>query len=313
MTGLKSFRGCRRRFAYEQFDRLAPLETSPVHMAFQEGTAGHYALEQYYAFNGHKNPNITPADFLDANAFSSPERLGLFEKMLQRYKATYGEYEAQSWEVLHTEQTFSYKINDDVELVGTIDMIIKQGNRIFGVDHKFLKAPPNEKTVSLDDQFTGYWFLLEQAGINVHGFIYNALIKAVPEVPTMLKDGSLSVSKTQKTDLHTYTKAAEFLGIDLKHDKYKDYLEHLKNSPSTYFVREPILKTPYSTREFKRTLEHISREIIHGTKDRSYMYPSPSYTCPYCPFQFICESDSQGADTSIIKERLFRIKEENER
>lgn len=161
--------------------------------------------------------------------------------------------------------------------------------------------------LTLDDQVGSYVMALRRKlGIDVRGFLYVELRKAVPEPPkenAARRLGRLfSVSKNQATDYDTYlTHVAKYDTAAYEEGLYDDFLTFLKEEGSIFNYRWQIHKTDEELEQIERTLYHEAADMVDPNLR---IYPNPGrFNCGYCAFQQPCiEMNRQGDYQFLLDE-----------
>lgn len=184
---------------------------------------------------------------------------------------------------------------------------------LWPVDHKTAASPPNDRGLDFDDQVTGYCYVTwRRTGIVPRGVLYNVLIKAVPEVPRILKSGSLSTAKDQNTTPDLYREALQQHGLmrggRVTSDKHGECLEAmLVRGWDNFFRRFEPTRNLDELVSFERRLVAEYRDMAAAKDDVSYVYPSPNpRRCPYCPVSPLCQAMEDGSDAESVLASRFR-------
>ena len=213
--------------------------------------------------------------------------------------------------MLSTELQFAIPLSDNLTYTGTIDLVYKdEHGQVWFMDHKTTSSIESyEKRADMDRQISRYWWALQQLGYDVQGFVYNIILKDYPTPPAVLKNGSLSQNKSQKTTYDSYLKAIQEHGLDV--NNYSEMLAHLKAQ-----------ETPDGNRFFKRVkvqrlqaeIDNSIQELIEVSHDmeNARIYRNITKDCSWdCPFQSICVSSMDGSNIDYLKEQLFKTRGDN--
>jgi hypothetical protein len=244
----------------------------------------------------------------------------------------------------------------------------KRDGKIYFLDHKTTSSLDSyDKNSDLDRQISRYWWALQQLisgkglvkvdnlpeymqsyhgddfvpiqmyyplgikleGAEIGGFIYNLILKDYPVPPKVLKNGSLSKDKSQKTTYEMYMNAlkeqhlntfrynVEALGKDASLtafvEPYKDMLIHLANNPKEFFRRINVHRTQSeidaSIEELYATAldmkqAQLSEQVKWGT---TRIYRNITHECPWCPFQPLCAAEIRGDNVQFLKDSLYTV------
>lgn len=165
----------------------------------------------------------------------------------------------------------------------------------------------------LDDQIASYCWALWLIGIDVAGFVYAEIKKAVPEEPEPNKYLRLgrrySVSKSINTTYDLYLKTVQENDPGaLEQGLYDDFLEFLKGpSGPKYVLRHQITLHPD---EFITIGEDIYNEALDIVNPNKRIYATPGrFTCGYCAFNSPCKSRRRGQDYQYELDTLYEKRE----
>jgi hypothetical protein len=172
----------------------------------------------------------------------------------------------------------------------------------------------NDEYLELDDQITGYVAALRSLGINVVGFIYMELKKAVPDEPEPLKIIRLgrrfSVSKNLDTTYALYKATVEENDpAAYANGLYDDFLDHLKDAGPIFHLRHEVQRNDAECEEFWRVMEMEARDM---TNQSLPIYPNAGRfhckgqsTFSGCAFFEVCLGTNRGEDVSYGLETMF--------
>jgi hypothetical protein len=203
-----------------------------------------------------------------------------------------------------------------VSFGGRIDAIMEDlHGRIWIFDWKTAqRLSGDEEQMAPDDflwnenQITGYCWALWRIGLNVAGFIYAEIKKAVPQEPERLsrpyKGRWFSTNKQQTT---TYDMAlATFKEYDYEgysQGLYEEYLEYLMNEGSPFHKRHEVTRNQDELEEFGRNLFLQAAEM---TDPNVHVYPNPGkFHCKTCAFWEPCLGKNRGEDYQFTLETMF--------
>jgi hypothetical protein len=185
---------------------------------------------------------------------------------------------------------------------GTMDkLVVDRFGRWWILDYKTAKGADTAK-LETDDQISSYMWAAEQRFQHkFHGFIYLQLTKDVAKPPKVLKDGSLSTDKKQKTT-HALYKAELLKRFGEVKKAPNKYIEMLNNLA---MMEEPegdrFIRWDFVTRNDEQKLATY-KNILAETKmmlDTSlHLFPNPTRDCGWdCPFREACIATDQGRFT----------------
>lgn len=321
ISDLWGFGNCRRRWFWESVAGYTS-KTPPTNLWF--GSCVHAGLEAYYVNGRDANKLLegftssydetfekVKSDYPDTFQSLVPEMqshyklgIGMLENYL-RYEQDDHQLEGDiaGVEVKLERPIFSDGRLDDPVLVGKIDLVIqKENGDVWLVDHKTYKSHPNFAGLDLDDQITGYCYLVWKLyGVVPTGFIYNVLIKTVPEFPRTLSNGKgLSRDKTQSTTGSLYREAIRQAG--LKESDYADILAYYdSNGYKPFFERGTTLRSIHELESFEKRIRVMYDQMKEGLIDTSKLYPNPtSMNCAWCPMLQPCKEYEAGGDYQYL-------------
>lgn len=300
VTSRQSFRNCRKRYYFSNIARIKPKHSEPGALEF--GSAIHAGLAAYYRHD--RNMTVGLSAFIGANVDKDVSKLG--QAMLNAYRFHWED--DPTWEVQEVEKMYSLNLTDDLEFVGTIDLLVNIKGELWIVDHKTAKSVHDVAHLELDDQVTSYLWLLRQNGVPVKGFVYNVLLKKCAEKPAMLKSGELSRALKSSLTYASYMEAIEEWKLDP--DDYEDVLQELKHTSNPFFHRFYIRRSNSELDTFEKLLADEVKEL---TREDIIYYPNFGSNCAYCPYQPICKIMLLGGDVEQTMKLGFRDKEDNER
>ncbi len=335
ITERGSFRSCRRQWYLEVQERLAHRDRVAWPLIF--GEAIHTGLETYYR-NNRRNVKTAVAAFKRAWRATGAELQesygGLFARLEPEWsdwldKGTrmliyYDMYDRQAefdWDaVLHVnieKRAFvdilnleGYPVEDQDSrlralLSGRIDLVVERKDGIWIVDHKTAASAYDARALDVDDQLTGYCYIYWRlTGEVPRGAIYNALIKDPPGPPRLLKDGSLSKDKSQRTTYDLYL--AEIKTLKLDKADYTDILEYLKEkSWKQFFVRDGLTRNLEELKSFEKRLYYEYQDMKSVIRSPDRAYPNPSQrTCPGCSMIPLCQA-MEEMNPEWVRENMY--------
>jgi hypothetical protein len=236
-------------------------------------------------------------DMSGLEQFEIDELMELLQGVATNYAKTYSDKD-KGIEVLGTEVEFLIKLDEEVYMTGTIDLIYKLDGKIRFADHKTVASiQMYVDKAQMDRQISRYWWALEQVaagvglikvaiedvpedapeeekykyekwdellGKEIDGFDYNLIAKDFPKQPKELKPkkgqlvGALSQDKSQKTTYDLYIAKLDELGHD--HGDYAEFLIMLQDKPDLFLNRLNVLRA-------KVELEASAMEFLYTAGD----------------------------------------------
>jgi hypothetical protein len=172
----------------------------------------------------------------------------------------------------------------------------------------------NDEYLEMDDQITAYIWALRKIGLDVVGFIYAEIKKAVPEEPEPLKVTRLgrrfSVSKNINTTYDLYKKTVE------ENDPgayasglYDDFLEYLRDNAPVFHLRHIVNRNDEQCRNASLNIWKEAKEM---TNPDLLIYPNPGRfhckgqsTFSGCAFFEPCLGKERGEDVLYSLETMF--------
>ena len=302
-TEVSDFLRCRTRWDYAWQQKLR-ARTPNDKLFF--GTLFHRYLEEWYKNHSQAQALTAMKKLFDETDTSGMEQVVIDElwdlafNVAENYFATWAK-DDNKMEVLATELEFSFPITKDKWYTGTIDLVVKdEHGQVWFYDHKTTTSIDSyEKRADMDRQISRYWWALQQLGYDVHGFVYNIILKDYPTRPSVLKNGSLSQNKAQKTTYELYLQAIQENGLDP--NDYRDILEHFKAMPYRFFRRVKVQR-------LQSEIDNSIIELIEVAKDMedARIYRNITKDCSWdCQYQSICQSSMDGSNVQYLTEQLF--------
>lgn len=316
-TEIGDFLRCRKRYDYRWFQNLEPKQVSDK---LTIGSAIHKFLEAWYLERRFDESVEVMREYIIENSAHLEEvqlhdMLDLATNVCTNYVANYGMDE--NWTVKAVELPFSVRLDEHTNYVGTIDLVVEdQDGHVWFIDHKTTAAIDiYDKNSDMDRQISRYWWALEQLGYNVHGFIYNIILKDFPVEPKVLKSGALSKDKSQKTTAQLYRQAIERNGLN--EADYADFLQYLDEQPKEFFRRLKVERTVAERVAAIMEMEDVIDDIRHQKLVQSHyqqarMYRNITKDCHWdCPFKTLCIAEMDGSNADHIRSELFNVKEDD--
>lgn len=367
-TELQDFLRCRKMWSYRWIDGLQPKKQSTpllfgtaMHKYLEVYYSGGSHRNALYAVQDL----IEQTDTSQMDELDYQEMVETLNTVIENYNKRY-ELDFQDWEVIATELTFAIPLDDEIGYTGTIDLIVrnKSDGKIYLVDHKTTNSIEKyDKNSDMDRQISRYWWALQQLqqgngfikntsssqdivpwvmrgeweteyhkylGGEIGGFIYNIILKDYAVPPKVLKNGSLSKDKSQKTTLQLYANKLAELGLLIPEvvytdegqkivhsipEEYDEIMDHLEQNPREYFRRIRVTRTQSeidaSIEELYATARDMSVtkwSVAHpGVVDYNAVYRNITKECPWCPFQPICQASMSGGNVDFLMRELYTV------
>lgn len=339
---LQDFLRCRKRWNYRWNEQLVPKK--PNNKLFF-GTLFHKFLEVWYGENNDMSQSFDAMKKLfDETDTSSMDQVELDELwslasiVARNYHEQYWRSD-YDWQVIATELTFRIPLDRDIAYTGTIDLIFRdQEGRLWFADHKTTDSLDKyEKNAEMDRQISRYWWALQQLSEGngyilidgewvkngnlvawttekPYGFIYNLILKDYPVPPRVLKNGSLSKDKAQKTTYEMYWNALKEMHLD--ESDYEDILSHLADHPKEFFRRVEVFRNQAeidaSIEELHATATDMGfvRELQRLGARVNPIYRNITSDCHWdCVYRDICLASMDGSNAEYLIDALY-IKED---
>lgn len=345
VTERQDFRGCRRRWYLGVHENLQTKAGVTWYLIF--GDCWHAGMDAYYRPKTSRSSKPPRDISLAIDAFDEAWELEDL-KLREMYAGLYSNGIEEEWN-MHRDRghemlkyynlfdkahpLFNKVIEVGVEerawvdilgpggehlpelplLSGRIDLVVERENGIFIVDHKALASMANDKALDLDDQLTGYsyiWWRL--TGSIPQGAFYNVAVKDPPKVPRVLKNGTLSQDKSQRTTMELFRAALKEMGVKGSIQKgpagetladYSEYIDMLSQKGWHQFYQRlgPVRKSREQLESFERYLYYEYLDMEAARKDENLRYGARSqYVCPGCPYQMISQAMEDQGNVDLV-------------
>lgn len=322
-----AFKGCRRRWGWQSHLR-GNLGSRDTYGALWFGTGIHYAMEDFHGYNVYGHPIKAFKAYAVATGANQrqqklppdvddliPLGVGMMEyygdfwlrnrQPLQTYKHN-GIYQVEVNAVVEIElklfPRWLRELYDHVYYSATFDRVIEDENGLLWiVDYKTCKRMETNH-LQIDPQVSAYCWLGQHIyGRPVAGVIYMSLRKALPDLPRILKNGTISTNKQQLTTHSLYRMMlVKMYGNDLAkwpllNVDMLNYLAKEESPEADHFIRRD--RVSRNDRAFEAEGVKILMEIEDMLDPSLKLYPNPSrFHCGWCPFQAACISIDDGSD-----------------
>ena len=247
-SSMKTWMECRRMY---YFQYLAKLVGKRMSVPLFVGIHFHEGLEAFY--KGEDPEEFIPArikkmeEEVKKASFLTPEeeetlmiQSAVMEGMLYAYCRRYAK-DRKKWKIIDVESWFELEVDDETELVGKIDMLVKIGKEYWLVEHK--TASRLDKgyidRLPVDTQITAY-AIGAKSRFNkpIAGIIYNVVKKP-------------SIRQRKNEEKHEYANRI-----------VQDYMDR----PEFYFFREQLYRDVKQEDEYKDEVRAIGDDI-HDAMD----------------------------------------------
>lgn len=204
-------------------------------------------------------------------------------------------------------------------LSARIDLITERKTPKKGLwvdDHKTATSPPSDRGLDFDDQATGYCYTVWRlTGTVPRGVVWNVLIKNEPSDPRVLKDGSLSTAKDQRTTPDLYRAALKEHGLlipgsgRIATDEHAACMEALlAKGWDPFFRRFEVTRTEHELLSYEARLFEEYEDMWLAKEAPEKRYPNPSiYLCPQCSVKTICAAMEDGSDPEGVIEAQYVV------
>jgi len=333
VTERNSFRTCRRAWHLGTIRRLSPKGKATWYFMF--GDMVHAALERYYKEDRNLElaTNTLHAEWVKHDE-ALREMYGALYATPEVQEYWYDEYQKAAnmlnyydlYDKAHPffervldmtieERSFVEILSPDGKpagglLSGRIDMVVEREDGVWIVDHKTLSSAPSDSALDIDDQITAYCYIYwRMTGVVPRGGMYNVLLKDPPKPPRVLKNGTVSKDKSQRTTYDLYMQALE--EYDQDPADYAEILDYLKEKGwSQFFIRMQSERNMEQLAQFEKHLFHEFADMDECLQFTVQLYPNPSqYTCPRCQFLPICKAMEEGSDPEWVIEHGYEVLE----
>ncbi len=200
-----------------------------------------------------------------------------------------------------------------VVLAGRIDAIMEDAyGNLWITDWKTaaqLSKERGDEFLQLDDQISSYVMALRRKlGIDIKGFLYVEIRKAVPDAPARNQSRRLgrafSVSKNQATtyDLYLATVKAEDSEA-YEEGLYDEFLMFLQEEGAAYHWRYQVHKTDQELEQIERMLFNEASDMID---QNLRIYPNAGkFNCSYCAFRQPCMEMNRQGDVQYLLDEMY--------
>lgn len=303
---VKTMNRCPRQVMYKHVDGLLPRVLSKP---LTRGQWFHSLLEYHYQGKDWKIAHNAWKRKFNALFDEEKEKLGDLPREMFRLMLSYlWHYKNEGeWEVLEVEKTIEVRLPSGRLFKGRVDMLIRDANGLWLVDHKTHKTLPQLYQRQLDMQSPLYIWACWQNGINVDGFMWNYIKTKAPSVPRVLKNGKGFYKNLGETDYYTFAVALRKAGFDP--DEYRDKLNFLKSQryeegkiqTSPFFQRHVLERSEESVEQAVREMLVAEEKIEEYDFDPRWTQRVNDRSCQFmCSYTDLCIAELHGHNTRLI-------------
>lgn len=293
------------------------------------GTGFHFALEDYHGYRDFDSPiEAFKAYYAAFREEELPpdaeESLALSAGMLDHYTNHWLKHRGGEYKTLYfkgkpqvevdftmTLPALSKELGTEVKYKGTFDRVVEDSNGDLWVEDYKTASRIDTSKLETDPQISMYkWAAESWFGTPIEGVLYTQFLKDVPKQPRVLKNGSLSVDKRQKTTHDLYRE--ELLERYPDGDFPQKYVEMLgvlaeKEAPEgDQFIRRDQVWRNSSQAEAE--YKHMCQEIIemHRAINEDVLYPNQTRDCAWdCDFRTVCIAMDDGSDADHLLRTMY--------
>jgi hypothetical protein len=336
------FLNCRKKWLYSWIEGI---EAKRPDAKLFFGTAFHKWLENYYNSGCNKlladletSTWINEQDTKDMDQIAIDDMMSLMRGVAEHYHIMYGDTD-KKFKIIATEMEFLVKLDEDLFMTGTIDLVYEVDGKIRFMDHKTVSSiSMYEEKAVMDRQISRYWWALKMiaAGIGrvkdkengvwvtsqalkdktIDGFDYNLIAKDFPKEPKVLKSGKLSTDKSQKTTFNKYL--AKLYELQLNSDDYQEILDYLRTKPNQFHSRVDVKRSDAELESAAWEFSYTSGDI-HDVKMmitenpqsiEPLTYRNITNNCMHmCQFKSLCQTAIDGGNVDMVKNLGYKKRE----
>lgn len=329
------YKRCRRKWDLRSSLRRHLVPDPPQEiLPLWFGTGIHFVLEDYFGYNKFGDPVLALEAFYNAFDWEelpagADEELALGLRMLDYFVPWYERRNAsEGWKTLFIDGVPQVEVDFRLELTelseiagkpvlyeGTFDRIVQDCyGRYWIMEFKTAKSIDLDKLVT-DPQVKAYVWAAEQwYNAQFEGVLYMQMAKDAPSPPRILKNGTISVDKNQKTT-HQLLRATL-----LQHypdgnfpGKYVEFLNTLAEQETPEGNRFVRIDTIHVNDDAKaNTYKHIIAEGREMIDPDLPIYPNPTRDCAWdCKeMRSVCIAMDEDSDWEYMLDEFFKPKGE---
>jgi PD-(D/E)XK nuclease superfamily len=305
---VSQWRRCKLAFHFQHREHLRPkIKARPLYF----GSTVHKMLE---ALAENKDARTALAEIAHRDEVMFREEREYFAKLIEDINFIFRAYKkfwAQSPLIYvpignrHAEVPFAVKVDDAIEVKGTIDGIVEHKKFNWLLEHKTHAEFPNADHRWRNLQGAVYNSISKLLGWpKLQGMCWNYVRSKEPTRPKILKTGKLSVARD----------------CDTLPEVVLDVLEEHRLNPRDYadFIAAQEANLPtWFDRIYQPVQEHVVKvlwkEFLATSREMSDYYsrtdaPPPrtiDHHCKWCSFEKLCRAELQGLDVDDVKQREY--------
>jgi hypothetical protein len=331
------FKRCRRKWDFISSLRQNLEPKDSFSSAAWFGTGIHFALEDYHGYNKFGHPAIAFENYYQC--FDRQNELNMDCETLATLAPGMMTYYTDEWLPKRKKfQTYVVDGKPQVEVLVTLELkeLSKKFKRPVYYSMRFDRVVQDEygrlwimdyKTVTkfdtgkleTDPQISAYsWGAEIYYNKPIEGMIYLQFKKALADEPRELKNGEISVDKSQSTTYYKYREMLKFkygslANISEKHQECLDYLLSYESDLGDNFIRYDMVRR--NDYERKKEYDIIVAETLDMMNKKLSLYPNPTADCYWdCQFRPVCLSQNDGSDyMHILNNNYTKRKGEDEK
>jgi hypothetical protein len=188
-------------------------------------------------------------------------------------------------------------------LSGRIDLVVRKGDDFWVWDHKTAAQRPSYAALDVDDQGTGYCYIVwQRLGIIPKGFLYNVLLKRLPKEVPVLKSGRLSCDKSRVMTYDFFMDAIK--ANDHDPEWYAEHLAELQNRGwDDFFKRDTSVRNVQQLMQFEKNVYREYQDMRAVIRNPLLAYPNPNQrNCPGCSVLPICHAMEENGNVEAMRE-----------
>lgn len=246
---------------------------------------------------------------------SEEERNDLFTGIEIAHRALLDLNIDENWEtVKHPDGSFLVEkelrwIDGGIEYISVVDWVAKNKHtgQIWLFDFKVRGSIQSSDTQETNVQFALYQWIMKKQGIDVLGTVTHQIRAALPQAPSVNKDGSISRTRIV-TDWATYSKTVLERGKRI--EEYADMQEKMSVffSSSYYYRSEKEIDGFY-----QRVIRPVAVAIVATMNGHLVPYRSmTTLNCNGCNVRDLCLADVRGEveEYKVLRETYFTSSDE---
>ena len=294
---VKCFKQCRKKYFLEYVENLKPIQTPK---ALELGTLYHKGIE--HLLHGMDFADIAmelEADqrsrCIDMAVDYDPIPVGVAVEMV---KAFYRESGYQHWRVEEVETKFEVSTGYGKRLVGKIDAIMRQADKVLLIEHKTTARWGRDGAEYLhgllwDEQSTNYLYAYrEQTGVAAAGIMY-----CIVEKPTIKPQLATPIEKRK------YTRTGVIYASQRETDETaEEFLQRV----AEWYAEAPrvhvhfIYRTPAEIDNQVADLNLVFKDMAECEKNETYYRNPGACSILDCPYRPKCLENKPDTDCLFV-------------